>query len=119
NKDILRYLVEEKGVDVNESTNRKMDYSALEEAVKRNDIETVKYLVEHGARINSHQGYFYLLYEYNQGEIDPEIVQYLRDHDPVIKGVAITISLIVLAALMAFAYFVYRIIRPKKPVDVQ
>ncbi len=119
NKDILRYLVEEKGVDVNESANRKMDYSALEEAVKNNNIETVKYLVEHGARIHSHQGYFFLLFEYYQGEIDPEIVSYLRDHDPVIKGFAITLSLIFLIVVSAIVYFVYRIIRPKKPAEIK
>ena len=119
NKDILRYLVEEKGVDVNESTNRKMDYSALEEAVKNNNIETVKYLVEHGARINSYQGYFFLLFEYHQGAIHPEIVQYLRDHDPVIKGITITLSLIVLAAISAFIYMIYRMIRPKKRAETE
>ena len=96
-----------------------MYYTALEEAVKINDFETVKYLVEHGARIHSHQGYFFLLFEYYQGEIDPEIVSYLRNHDHVIKGVAITLSLIVLAALMAFVYFIYRMVRPRKIAETE
>lgn len=119
NPDILHYFVEQVGVDVNASINRKIHYTALECAVKHNNFESVKFLVEHGARINSHQGYFFLLFEYHQGAIRPEIVQYLRDHDPVIKGVTITLSLIFLIVVSAFVYFVYRIIRPKKPVETE
>ena len=121
NMDIMRYLVEQEGVDVNESVNRKIYYPALECAVKRNNFDSVKFLVEHGANINPPYilgkfpapGWYFLC------NADPEIVEYLRERDTVLKGLSILGSLIFLAALMAFIYFVYRMLRPKKLVKVE
>ncbi|MBR5711866.1 MAG: ankyrin repeat domain-containing protein [Thermoguttaceae bacterium] len=120
-RDVLRFLVEQIGVDVNASIHKKIYYPALECAVKRNNFETVKYLVEHGANINPPYilgkfptpGWYFLC------NADPDIVQYLRERDTVLKGLSIAVSLIFLAALMAFIYFVYRMVRPKKLVAVE
>ncbi|MBR5161560.1 MAG: ankyrin repeat domain-containing protein [Thermoguttaceae bacterium] len=121
NMDVMRYLVEQEGVDVNESVNRKVYYPALECAVKHNNFESVKFLVEHGANINPPYilgkfptpGWYFLC------NADPEIVEYLRERDTVLKGLSILGSLIFLAALMAFIYFVYRMVRPKKSAETE
>ena len=121
NPDILHYFVEQVGVDVNASINRKIHYTALECAVKHNNFESVKFLVEHGAKINPRyiSGTFPTPGWYYFHNADPEIVEYLRERDTVLKGLSIAVWLIVLAALMTIVYFVYRIIRPKKPVETE
>lgn len=121
NPDILHYFVEQVGVDVNASINRKIHYTALECAVKHNNFESVKFLVEHGAKINPRyiSGTFPTPGWYYFHNADPEIVEYLRERDTVLKGLSIAVSLIVLAALMAFIYFVYRMVRPKKHADTE
>ena len=121
NMDIMRYLVEQEGVDVNASTHKRIYYPALEEAVKHNNFESVKFLVEHGANINPPYifgkyptpGWYYL------SNTDPKIVQYLRERDTVLKGLSIAVSLIVLAAISAFIYFIYRMTRPRKPAEIK
>ncbi len=121
NMDIIRYLVEQEGVDVNASTHKRIYYPALEHAVKHNNFESVKFLVEHGANINPPYilGTFPTPGWYYFHNADPEIVEYLRERDTVLKGLSIAVWLIVLAALMTIVYFVYRIIRPKKPVEIK
>ena len=120
-RDVLRFLVEQIGVDVNASIHKKIYYPALECAVKRNNFETVKYLVEHGAKITPPYilgkfptpGWYFLC------NADPKIVQYLRERDIILKRLSIAVPLIFLAALMAFLYFVYRMVRPKKPAETK
>lgn len=121
NMDIIRYLVEQEGVDVNASTHKRIYYPALELAVKHNNFESVKFLVEHGANINPPYilGTFPTPGWYYFHNADPEIVEYLRERDTVLKGLSIAVWLIVQAALMTIVYFVYRIIRPKKPVEIK
>ena len=121
NPDILHYFVEQVGVDVNASINRKIHYTALECAVIRNNFESVKYLVEHGANINPPYiwGKYPMPGWYYFHNADPKIAEYLRERDTVLKGLSIAVSLIVLAALMTIVYFIYRKVRPKKPTETE
>ena len=109
--EILRYLVEEAGVDVNDFINRKIDYTALEKAVKNNNFEFVKFLVEHGANINPRiiLESYPLPYWYALGNADPEIVQYLRERDNLLKALGV-LALIILAFSL---FIIYKLLRRK------
>lgn len=112
NPDVLHYLVEQVGIDVNATINGKIYYTALERAVKLNDFEYVKYLVEHGANINPPHiwgtlpapGWYFL------HNADPEITQYLFQRDYTLKMI---IGLLLLIFLALTSFVLYKIFHPK------
>ena len=114
NVDMTGYLIAE-GVNPNESL-RFFKVTALEIAAFNDDLETVQYLVEHGASVNPY-AYFHLRpfwckLSFNGG--DPEIVHYLRQRDNTLKNMAIAFGLVSLTALCAFVFGIYWLMRSRR-----
>ena len=82
--DIIKYLVEEKHIDVNcwEYSFDKKTYinSSLMCAVLTNNIESVRFLVEHGADVNDYNYEDYSALSLAVKNNNQEIVEYLIEH---------------------------------------
>lgn len=106
--DIVRYLVEEEGFDVNEPTiGNYRDCTPLREAAESGDFEMVQYLVEHGANVNPNMGkaIFPFWYVLSDKGGDPEIVKYLKQRDNTLtlySGFLATIVFIVCSVILFF-----------------
>jgi len=90
NLDLLKYFIEEKGVDVNYQKNitvsgmtdiDTVSYTALQEASKEYEgLECVKYLIEKGADVNNHGSFGNTALHMSASDSCIEIAQYLIDN---------------------------------------
>ena len=116
--DVVRYFLEQEGIDINASVYDRRYHSPLEEAIIIGDFKMVKFLVEHGANVNPQEGFSLVPYWYeaSQHGADPKIVKYLKERDNTLIIWSGVLSLLVIAIA---SYFIYRNLRSKKLVETE